>query len=353
MQHRSRLLQEPLEKMETVTKQGSFAGLSSKWARMVIRPAARQVWHAFGQLLWLVRRPSIRYLPYPYPTVGNTQAWNLQAQSMVANGALSRRHYRQALHNKAFTVMNLQDCCHLRDRMGLKHAFLEDPILAGMMAARATKGLSAQIKRQAALEAKREAQSITDSYQRDLAVRELVGPRGGLPALKKDLMKLAGLVNVDFDEKATVDQLKAKIKPIVAEMKGALKTPPTRPGGASSAEHFEVATPKRSQGALPGGPSTPVREGSMNPPDSPLIVGGVTAEQVQTMLGNQEERFQTMFSQVFQHVMNLQQSMVQPQASSTPMEDEEMDRVEIAKLNADHREYLDQIGSTGKGYISD
>ena len=283
----------------------------------------------------------------------HTQAWNLQAQSMVANGALSRRHYRQALHNKAFTVMNLQDCCHLRDRMGLKHAFLEDPILAGMMAARATKGLSAQIKRQAALEAKREAQSITDSYQRDLAVRELVGPRGGLPSLKKDLMKLASLVNVEFDEKATVDQLKAKIKPIVAEMKGALKAPPTRPGGASSAKHFEVATPKRSQGALPGGPSTPVRKGPMNPPESPLIVGGVTAEQVQTMLGNQEERFQTMFSQVFQHVMSLQQNVGQPQPSSTPMEDEEMDRVEIAKLNADHRDYLNQIGSTGRGYISD
>ena len=75
----------------------------------------------------------------------------------------------------------------------------------GYDAARASKGLSGQIKRLVALEAKREAKLMIDSHQRDLAVRELVGAKGGLPSLKKDLMKLANVANVEFDEKTTVD----------------------------------------------------------------------------------------------------------------------------------------------------
>ena len=355
LQHRSRLLQE----LQVVMESKGPSKCDQKWTRMVVRAAARQIWHAFGQLLWLVRRPSTRYLPYPYPTVGNISAWNLQAQSMVASGALSRRHYRQALHNKAFTVGNLQDCCHLRDRMGVKHAFLEDPISVGMMAARASKGMSSQIKRQAALEAKREAQMMTDGHQRDLAVRELVGPRGGLPSLKKDLMKLASLVNVEFDEKTTVDQLKARIKPVIGDMKGMLSSPQrsSKTSGSSSAEHFEVGTPKRTQGALPAGFSTPTRTAPVEAlaPSSPMIIGGVSAEQVEAMMANQEERFQTMLSQVFQHVMNSQQIL--QQQGIAPMEEEPVEedftKDEIAQMNQDHRDYLKEIGSTGRGYISD
>lgn len=51
-------------------------------------------------------------------------------------------------------------------------------------------------------------------------VRQLVGPRGGLPSLKADLVRLATLLHVQVDPKDTVDQLKKKVKGPLGAMKG-------------------------------------------------------------------------------------------------------------------------------------
>ena len=75
---------------------------------------------------------------------------------MVRSGALSRRHFRAAaLQN----LLLLKDAAYLRDRLGIKLAFLEDPMLEGMLAARYTKGVRAAINGQLVDKLKAEASS--------------------------------------------------------------------------------------------------------------------------------------------------------------------------------------------------
>ncbi|OLQ10247.1 hypothetical protein AK812_SmicGene6077 [Symbiodinium microadriaticum] len=77
-------------------------------------------------------------------------------RGMVRSGALSRRHFRAAaLQN----LLLLKDAAYLRDRLGIKLAFLEDPMLEGMLAARYTKGVRAAINGQLVDKLKAEASS--------------------------------------------------------------------------------------------------------------------------------------------------------------------------------------------------
>ena len=92
------------------------------------RKFERAVWHAFGQLLWLVQRPYLRFLPYPYQSTSSPIVWAEQADSMVKSGAYARRHFRRAKINKAFTQVNMHECMQLRNRMGIEHCFVEDPV---------------------------------------------------------------------------------------------------------------------------------------------------------------------------------------------------------------------------------
>ena len=196
-----------------------------RWHRFLYRLLERARWHVVGQLLWLVRRPYLRYLPYPYPATGTAETWAAQADTMVKSGAYSRRHFRYAKLNNRFTLGNLSECIGLRNRMGMLHAFLEDPLLPGMLAAMKAKGVRSQINRALVDKAKHEDAMIHDRHQREEAVRTLVGPRGGLPSLKADLLRLAALCHVEVSEKDTVEQLKTKVKPIVDSMKDTLVKP--------------------------------------------------------------------------------------------------------------------------------
>ena len=45
------------------------------------------------------------------------------------------------------------------------------------------------------------------------AARQMVGPRGGMPTLKQDLVRLATLLHVSLDGDETVEKLKVKIRP--------------------------------------------------------------------------------------------------------------------------------------------
>lgn len=63
-----------------------------RWRRFVLRLVDRVIWHWHGLLLWLVQRPSLRYLPYPYPAVATVKDWLLQAEAMTHGSALSSRH---------------------------------------------------------------------------------------------------------------------------------------------------------------------------------------------------------------------------------------------------------------------
>ena len=187
---------------------------ATAWTRLMVRLRARLLWHANGIALWLCRRPWLRYLPLPYPSISLVRQWQLQAQQMVENGAPPRRHYERALRAEAFTAIHLGECMWLRDRLGWKISFLEDPMLLGMLAACGSKGTASRVRQEAIEEAKKSTEKAMKEGHQAEAVRSLIGPSGGLPTLKADLLKLAALVNVKVHEKATVEDLKKMVKPV-------------------------------------------------------------------------------------------------------------------------------------------
>lgn len=197
------------------------------------------------------------------------------------------------------------------------------------------------------VEAKKQAVVAKTAGRQQLAVRELIGPRGGLPTLRGDLLKLAALLNVELDEKATVEQIKKAVRPMVKLM--------------MDGKEFEKDPPA---------PSTPVKPrtqaamiGDSPRPLSPGIssAGSMGSQEVQNMgvnimhavnqmMMNQEQKFEGMFTQVMSHMMSMQ-----PQASQAavweqapvlqgPPEDAEMgadqySKEEVAQMNADYYEY--------------
>ena len=82
------------------------------------------------------------------------------------------------------------------------------------------KGQKAVIQRAAMEETQEKARKDLERNSEEEMVRQMVGPRGGLPALKADLIRLATLLHVLVDSKETVQKLKDKIKGPLATMKG-------------------------------------------------------------------------------------------------------------------------------------
>ena len=56
------------------------------------------------------------------------------------------------------------------------------------------------------------------------AARSLLGPKGGLPTLKADLLRLATLLHVDVGPTETVEKIKQKLRPMVSTLKGTSAT---------------------------------------------------------------------------------------------------------------------------------
>ena len=87
-------------------------------------------------------------------------------------------------------------------------------MLLGMLAACGSKGTASRVRQEAIEEAKKSTEKAMKEGHQAEAVRSLIGPSGGLPTLKADLLKLAALVNVKVHEKATVEDLKKMVKPV-------------------------------------------------------------------------------------------------------------------------------------------
>ena len=119
----------------------------------MLRQATRAVWHIQGMLLWLLQRPYLRYAPFPYPSVQSPEQWRLQSEQMISNRSLAHRHAIRAKQCNAYTAKNLQEAGWLRNRLGLSMAFLEDPMLTGMLAARSNKGSASRLRKAAIEEA--------------------------------------------------------------------------------------------------------------------------------------------------------------------------------------------------------
>ena len=204
---------------------------------------------------------------------------------MAENHGLSKRHLAGAKQLQAFTAQNLADARWLRDRLGWEHSFVEDSMLQGMLLARSSKKVAAKIKAAALAESQKEAEKIAAQGKQEEAVRSLLGPRGGLPSLKGDLIKLCHLLHLDVVSNDTVETL--KVNP-AEKSKAKVKASP------------EAAAPVSS---LPT-PSKPAQAPQQAP---------VTLADVNHLLGQQQDRFQSMLSQTLQHVMSSMSTPMQPQ----------------------------------------
>ena len=128
-------------------------------------------------------------------------------------------------------------------RRGALHrmAFLEDVTLSGILAARSMRGQASQIKRQAMLETQEKAKQDLAHKGQHKMVRQMVGPRGGLPSLKADLVRLATLLHVEVGTGDTVDIIKGKIRGPLATVMSAYKDQQRR--GSSSTATLATPTP--------------------------------------------------------------------------------------------------------------
>lgn len=317
---------------------------TGRWGRFVSRLQARALWHIRGVLLWLLQRPGLRYVPMPYPSVASPSQWKLQAEGMVKNKCLPLRHHHMALGLEHYTMKNLADGIFLRNRMGLSLAFLEDPLLAGMLAAKGVRGISSRVKAQAQIEAKENAKKLEAEGKQLEAARALLGPRGGLPTLRRDLLQLAALVHVEVGEKDTVEMIKQKIRPVVQSiMVGS--------SGSSSKDKVEKSAAKAASSQRPQvmDIATPVE---MEAASMVVQSNAVTPEAVAEMLSQQDVKFQAMMSQVMQMVMTMQENqMTGPQGlveameigsesshvgQTPPTESEQYTRDELSRLNSEY-----------------
>lgn len=144
--------------------------VSQRWTRMCLRLFARARWHVQGLLLWLLQRPSLRYVPLPYPSTTTVDQWKEQCWEMVKSKGASQRHVARAHQAGAFNAKNLNDATWLRNRLGLRSAFLEDGLLPGMLAARANRGTASNLRRAALEEAQQEAEAARQKGQQQDAL---------------------------------------------------------------------------------------------------------------------------------------------------------------------------------------
>ena len=226
----------------------------------MLRSQERSLWAAKGLLLWLHRKPWLRYLPLPFPSTTTLQQWKEQALKQAMDGIFPKQHFKKAELAQSFNMQNLGDCSHLRDRLGLATSFMEDPKVEGMLCGRAMKGLGAKLKKQAHLEALEAAKAAEESGKREQEARSMIGPKGGLPTLRGDLLRLAALLHVPVEDGDTVNQLKEKIKPTVA----LLKEKPEPKALAKS--------PSRARGAIPKSAPRHATCSSVSMTDRPLTV---------------------------------------------------------------------------------
>ena len=179
---------------------------------MLLRVQQRAMWHLQGIVLWLVQRPGLRFLPFPYPSVRSCADWAQQVESMKTDSIWPRRHLRLA--GAKMSLLHLGDWPASSRPRGL-----QDGIFGGCpndVNDRQHHWLSwakAAVHRALQQEIQAEARAQMEQGRRDLCVKELIGPRGGLPTLKADLVKLATLLHVPVMEKDRVDDLKKKVGP--------------------------------------------------------------------------------------------------------------------------------------------
>ncbi|CAE7888862.1 unnamed protein product [Symbiodinium sp. KB8] len=293
------------------------------WRRFALRLIGRREWHYEGLRLWLVKRPSLRWLPVPYPAVSTV------GEAMMNGGILPRRWGDRMF----FAPASLVSLTWFRSRAGLEFCFLEDPMVSGMLAARFQKGRFTAMKNQAA---RAEAAEVAKNQDRLKAARQLIGPRGGLPVLKADLIKLATLLHIEVSDQDKVVDIRSKIRPLIVDLcasvpldkteqipSGTHQTSLTTSSGAfvQNRNNFGNDT-EQTLGPMSSGPSSSQVPESVT--QSQPVWEANAMDLINRQMAAMDDRYQAMFNQLLTHVMQAQS--VQPQAfdisaGDAPMEE--------------------------------
>ena len=210
-----------------------------------------------------------------------------------------------------------------------------------MMASKRAKGAS--LKAAVLQEKQKEAKEDAERMGREEAVRTLLGPRGGLPTLEADLIKLAALLQVPLEDKDTVEAIKKKVRPMIGALRGhatpsSMETPASSSAPASATSSLNPAmasrtpmitsatsslnpamasrTPMITSAApalavpMTSGPMPLHLDTSMTPsqPSTTEVEARLNAtmasmmSNMEVMMQAQDTKFQAMWAQVFQHV---------------------------------------------------
>lgn len=215
---------------------------------------------------------------------------------MVGQAVIPRAHHHLALEAKPYTAKNLLELQGFRDRVGWRFAFLEDSLLSSFLLTKTIRGQQQRLKMEAIQEMKDKVQEEVQEEDRTQLARQLIGPRGGLPTLKDDLVRLAHLVYVEVEPKDTVAILQAKIRPVVASLKE--NKPVAKPSSVTPSTAAPKSSATAAKAATPAA-STSSTWSVVNPTDAD--------DRMMQMIAMQDQKFQAMRNQVMQHVMSLQQ----------------------------------------------
>ena len=165
----------------------------TRWRRVVLRLWHRARWSYKGVLLWFVRQPGLRFLPWPYPSVSSVAQWRTQAEAMIE----SRCYPRKWLVRASFTASNLSLLAWGRGGVGLLWPSARIRFKFGWHA----DGPTTPWKDDATQECCLEGGGREAGHREGPSQGTLLGPRGGLPTLVKgDLVKLAQLLRTEVSE---------------------------------------------------------------------------------------------------------------------------------------------------------
>ena len=226
-------------------------GECPRWRRFILRILARKDWHLKGIALNLVQKPELRFLPYPYPAVKSCADWRVQVEFMMTNRIWPRRHLEISLTK--MTITHLGACLQIRDRVGFRQAFLEDAQMSMVIGMGiGFTGQRAAVQKAVQKEAREEAQRRAAQGQQLQLLRELIGPRGGLPTLRGDLLKLATILHIPVEDKDTVPILRTKCRPAVTALMAGLKTETRSAAGMAASKAAPQPAASKSSPPTPG-----------------------------------------------------------------------------------------------------
>ena len=133
-------------------------------------------------------------------------------------------------------------------------------------------------------------------------VKSFLGPKGGLPSLKGDLVKLAALLHIPVTVTDTIDDLKKKIRPLVADLKGP-STAAASSQVVSKKEDLLCSTPPRPTRMEPAATSPESSKSSWSPVGVDLTtISHLMDTKMKEAMEDQTSQFQTMLAQVMAHV---------------------------------------------------